>query len=185
MADLYTPPAGLEFHLLGSGSQQVLVSRSRTGIDPEVWSRSRHEIDPDQYFSFLFEDMHIDRAEYDLGLGLDLTSSSIILSEQTLKNNTKQPQEISFQISETDNHTSIFEYNTDFPIIAGINGVPISFYIKAGKRESVCIVSTIKQGELQVPFTVHLSSKNNDVKAETSGVWRGATVKITLVRRNI
>ena len=48
--------------------------------------------------------------------------------------------------------------------------------IKAGARKSVRVSSVVNQGEREVPFTMHLSSKRTaGVKVQTTGTWRGVS----------
>lgn len=51
----------------------------------------------------------------------------------------------------------------------------VSFPIKAGPNQTIHAKSTVSIGTLEVPFTVHLVSKSNEVKVQTTGVWRGVS----------
>ncbi|KAK0469228.1 uncharacterized protein EV420DRAFT_15892 [Desarmillaria tabescens] len=49
------------------------------------------------------------------------------------------------------------------------------FPVKAGPQQTVHAVSTVQQGTLDVPYTMHLASKSAGVKVEMEGVWRGVS----------
>ena len=89
---------------------------SRTTQDPYFWNHPAGGTYNDQYFSFLFEDMNIDKIEYDLKLGKILTSTPLVLANQTLTNNSDQDQQMSFSLSQTVTHTSSFDYTLGFTI---------------------------------------------------------------------
>lgn len=61
---------------------------------------------------------------------------------------------------ETKSYTT--SYNTSFPVTAG-------------PGEVVHALSSVNQGQIDVPFTIHLRSKSKGVKVETKGVWRGVS----------
>ena len=48
-----------------------------------------------------------------------------------------------------------------------------NFPVKAGPHETVRAVSTVNKGEIEVPYTIILSSKSTGTKTETKGTWRG------------
>ncbi|KAG8985086.1 hypothetical protein FRB94_012017 [Tulasnella sp. JGI-2019a] len=181
---------------------------SRTHVEPHLWNHPQEEVFPDQYFSFLFEDMRIDRVEYDLKLGKIISSTPTILADQTFKNDTNHEQEMSFQLNETTTHTSTFEYalgfaitigatfKADIPIVAGAElsvstslsnkwkwgeqnsfskSYTATFLVKAGPHQTVRAVSTVNKGDIEVPYTIYLSSKGTGAKTETKGVWRGVS----------
>ncbi|KAJ3492365.1 hypothetical protein NLI96_g33 [Meripilus lineatus] len=193
-----------QFRLITPSDGVALVSRTHRA--PYFWNHPRGDIYPDQHFCFLFEDMRIDRIDYDLDVGKIISSTPLLLASQTLTNNTNQEQEMSFSLNETTSHTSTFEYSTGFTLATGTEfkaGIPlfaeakftidasatnqwtwgeqtsfsksytITFPVRAGPNETVRAISTINRGELEVPFTMHLSSRISGTKTETKGVWRG------------
>lgn len=89
---------------------------SRTTKSPYLWNHPYPSHYNDQYFTYLFEDMNIDRIDYDLDEGKILSSTPIVLANQTLVNDTDHEQEMSFSLSETVEHTSTFEYTFGFTI---------------------------------------------------------------------
>lgn len=89
---------------------------SRTNQEPYFWNYTAATNYSDQYFSFLFEDMNIDKIDYDLDLGKILSSTPLVLANQTLTNETDQDQQMSFSLSQTVTHTSSFDYTLGFTI---------------------------------------------------------------------
>lgn len=63
--------------------------------------------------------MKIDRIEYDLKLGKILSSTPLVLANQTLVNDTDHDQEMEFTLNETVTHTSSFEYTFGITVSAG------------------------------------------------------------------
>jgi len=93
---------------------------SRTHMDPQVWNFTpTSTVYSDHYFSFLFEDTEVVRVEYDLKLGKVVKATTNVIATQTLTNNTKRDQEMSFNLNETKTHTSTWEYSTGFTISVG------------------------------------------------------------------
>lgn len=174
--------------------------------------------------------MVIERVEYDLKLGKIMSSTPIMLANQTLVNDSDHEQEMSFAISETVTHTSSFNYTlgitigvetkfkgesyntgislfdyTDDTYENLIAGVPLvaeaeftlsaelsneftwgreesfshnytaSFPVKANPYTIVRAVSTVNQGTLEVPYTIHLKSKSSGAMAESKGIWHGVS----------
>jgi len=93
---------------------------SRTHTDSRVGNyKPASKVYSDHYFSFLFEDTEVVRVEYDLKLGKVVNATLKVLATQTLINNTKRDQEMSFNLNETETHTSTWEYSTGFTISVG------------------------------------------------------------------
>lgn len=63
--------------------------------------------------------MKVDKVEYDLKLGKIISSTPLVLANQTLKNDTNHEQEMSFQLNEATSHTSTFEYTLGFTLTIG------------------------------------------------------------------
>lgn len=49
----------------------------------------------------------------------------------------------------------------------------ISSVVKAGPGTMVTGIATVNRGLINVPYTIHLSSKSTGKKTETKGIWRG------------
>lgn len=119
---------------------------SRTHVEPYLWNHPKDEVFADQHFSFAFEDMKIEKIDYDLKLGKIISSTPMILANQTLKNDSSRDQEMSFQINETATHTSTFEYSLGFTISIGakISGEQLSMLLTSkvpdllGRWSSIC-----------------------------------------------
>ncbi|KAK7033618.1 hypothetical protein VNI00_012617 [Paramarasmius palmivorus] len=181
---------------------------SRTFRKPYIGNNPAHEVYDDQYFSFLFEDMKVDKVEYDLKEGKIISTTPMVLTNQTLENKSDHEQEMSFALNKTVTHTSSFQYTTGFTITigstfsAGIPGVgeigltldrsfsnewtwgkedsvaksyTATFPVKAGPKQTVRAVSTVNKCDLDVPYTIYMSSKSTGTKVETKGIWRGVT----------
>ncbi|KAK0184396.1 hemolytic lectin LSLb [Armillaria mellea] len=114
------------FRILCPGSEMVLYSRLNQ--KPDFGNYTQYGVHPDQYFSMVFEDMIVERVEYDVARGTIMGETAVVLANQTLKNDTDHEQEMSFSFSESINQTSTFEYSTGFTVTAGMEfsaGIPI------------------------------------------------------------
>lgn len=89
-------------------------------MKPYMYNHTASEIYADHHFSFLFEDMQIDKIDYDLDLGSIISSTPLVLADQTLRNDSSQVQEMSFALSNTMTNTSTYEYSTEFTISIGM-----------------------------------------------------------------
>ncbi|KAK0431821.1 hemolytic lectin LSLb [Armillaria borealis] len=176
-------PHAKHFRIVCPATGEVLFSR--TTADPKFGNDTRG--------SMGFEDMVVKRVEYDVARGKILRVTPHVLANQTLKNNSDDEQEMSFHFSENVTHTSTFQYTTGFTITVGTEfsaGVPLvaegkisvsciseqrMFPVKAGAHKTVRGVSSVQQGTLEVPYTIHLVSKSGGVWVETKGIWRGVS----------
>ena len=194
------------FRLRNFHSDRVLFSR--THLNPQVDNYSASEVHPDHYFSFLFEDMKVDKVEYHLDLGKILSSTPIVIANQTLFNKTDIEQEMAFELDVTETHSSTFEYTTGFTISMGFSfkaGVPLvaegdftvetslsqewtygmttefgksygaRLPVKAPPHTTIRAVSSVNRGDIEVPYTIHLSSKATGFKVQTHGTYRGVS----------
>lgn len=75
-----------------------------------------------------------------------------------------------FTVSETLSDTLLWGQKESFT-----QNYSASFSYKAGPHETVRGVSTVNEGSLEVPYTVHLSSKSTGAKTESKGIWRGVS----------
>ncbi|KAH7885611.1 hemolytic lectin [Phlebopus sp. FC_14] len=115
-----------QFQLITPSNNLVLYSR--TNAAPYIGNVYTYDFYPDQYFSFVWEDMQVDKVEYDLKLGQIVSSTPLIIANQTLTNNSSHEQEMTFVLNETVTHTSTFEYSLGLTITVGTTfkaGVPI------------------------------------------------------------
>jgi hypothetical protein len=74
----------------------------------------------DQFFALDYEDMIIDRIEYNLSLGRIISNTPKVLASQTLHNQTSQPQQMIFEMSESVTHTSSFEFSRGITLSVGV-----------------------------------------------------------------
>lgn len=101
---------------------------SRTNQEPQFLNYTASEPYSDQYFRFIWEDMKVDRVEFNLDDGNILSSTPIVLAEQVLTNQTDREQEMSFSVDKSVTNSSSFEYSTGFTVTVGIefSGEPYS-----------------------------------------------------------
>ncbi|KAI0067578.1 hemolytic lectin [Artomyces pyxidatus] len=193
-----------QFRLYSPFSDTVVFSRTEW---PYIGNISAADVYADQYFSFVFEDMSVDRIEYDFQLGTVVSSASQILATQVIDNELDVEHETRFELSETVTHTSTFYHASGLPptdIMSVQGGVPVindgdirlddsaqertlnesstfhktytaSFTVTIGPHSTTRVVWSINKGIIEVPYTVYLSSRRAGVKAETKGIWRGAS----------
>ena len=50
-----------------------------------------------------------------------------------------------------------------------------TFSVKVQPHKTVRAFTVVNQGMLDVPYTMHLSSKSAGVKVQTTGTWHGVT----------
>ena len=50
-----------------------------------------------------------------------------------------------------------------------------NFPVKAGPHQTVHAVSTVKRGEISVPYTITLACKETGAETQTKGTWRGVS----------
>ncbi|KAI0741309.1 hemolytic lectin [Daedaleopsis nitida] len=121
-----TGPHAKSFRLI-TPSQSVAVY-SRTDQPPFLANIDQTQLSGDQFFTFIWEDMQVDKVEYNLDAGTIVSSNPIILSEETFTNNTNAPTEVSFVVDQAVKTTSEFEYSTGFPVTFGMAfsvGIPL------------------------------------------------------------
>ncbi|KZT10565.1 hemolytic lectin LSLb [Laetiporus sulphureus 93-53] len=134
------------FRLVAPSTGTALVSR--THLKPYFWNHPQTQVCDDQYFTFLFEDMSIDKIEYDLKDGRILSSTPNVLATQVLENSSSQTQEMSFHFSETLTQTSTFDYTAGFTIAVGTAfkaGVP--FFAETEFKVDISVNNEWKWGE--------------------------------------
>ena len=73
-------------------------------------------IAPDQYFTFVWEDMNMDKIEFNLDAGKIGSSTPVVIANQTLKNGTDVSQEMSGSYRESVEHSSTFQFRTGFTV---------------------------------------------------------------------
>jgi hypothetical protein len=115
-----------DFRLCNDFSGTALVSRRHE--KPEVINHPATDVYDDQYFSFLFEDMIVDRVVYHVDQGKILASTPIVIATQQLFNHSNIEQSMEFTINETMTETSTFDYTLGFTVTVGASykaGIPI------------------------------------------------------------
>ncbi|KAF4234190.1 hypothetical protein CNMCM8980_004040 [Aspergillus fumigatiaffinis] len=131
---------------LRSRADRVLVSR--TSPKSEVTSAPVTSTYPDQYFTFLFEDMKIDRVEYHIEDGEIIDEGAVTIGKQTLDNYSSVEQSSTFTFAEEMSVSSTFERTHGFSITVETEfktGIPI---VAEGKiKVSVTTTHEFKWGE--------------------------------------
>ncbi|KAF9648929.1 hypothetical protein BDM02DRAFT_2012525 [Thelephora ganbajun] len=108
---------------------------SRSSLDPTFGNHTEKNFYADQLFGFFWEDMKVDKIEYNLDAGKIISSTPIALAEQVLTNNSDSEQEMSFSVNKGVTNSSTFEYSTGFTVTVGMEfsvGVP---FIAEGKMK--------------------------------------------------
>ncbi|PPQ78878.1 hypothetical protein CVT25_002421 [Psilocybe cyanescens] len=151
------------FRLFNPSSDTVLVSR--TTFAPYVTNHHSSAVYDDQYFSFLFEDMVIDRVVYHVDKGKILASVPLVIADQTLENDSDEPQTMEFSVNETQEESSTFEYALGFTITIGASG-------KAG-------IPFVAEGEI----SVEASNSHNFTWGTTTTNSKSYTARLPVTAR--
>ena len=93
---------------------------SRVHPDPTFANYTEKNFYSDQLFNFLWEDMKVDKVDFDLDAGKILASTPITLAEQVLTNDSNSEQSMSFSVNKTVTNTSTFEYSEGFTLTMGM-----------------------------------------------------------------
>ena len=93
---------------------------SRSTPDPTFWNHTEKNFYADQLFGFIWEDMKVDKVEFNLDSGKIISSTPITLAEQVLTNNSDTEQEMSFSVNKSVTNSSTFEYSTGFTVTIGM-----------------------------------------------------------------
>ena len=93
---------------------------SRSSPDPTFSNYDEKKFHPDHLFGFIWEDMKVDKVEFNLGLGVVISSTPVTLAEQVLTNNSNTEQEMSFSVNKGVTNSSTFQYSTGFTITIGM-----------------------------------------------------------------
>jgi len=99
---------------------QGLALFSRSSPDPTFWNFESKTFYADHLFDFMWEDMKVDKVEFDLKNGKIITSTPILLAEQVLTNDSDSEQEMSFSINKGITNSSTFEYSAGFTLTVGL-----------------------------------------------------------------
>ena len=93
---------------------------SRPANEPTFSNAGQNYTYSDQHFCFLWEDMEVEKVEFNLDSGRIISSTPIVLAEQVLTNNSDTEQEMSFSVNKSVTNTSTFEYSTGFTVTVGM-----------------------------------------------------------------
>ena len=117
------------FRLITPSQNMALFSR--THAEPYFYNyATSHGVFSDQHFNFIWEDMQVDKVEYDFDAGRVISSNPIALAEQTLTNITDREQEMSFSVNKAVTNSSSFEFSTGFTVTIGMefSGTYLSWF---------------------------------------------------------
>jgi len=108
------------FRLRNKYTDSDTVMFSRTTPDPKLYNYpGNSDIYDDQYFTYLFEDMKIDRIEYHVDQALIVSSVPEVIGQETERNDTDVNQTVEFDFSKALTLSSSFEYTLGFTIAVG------------------------------------------------------------------
>ena len=113
------PPYAGQFRLITPSTGMALISRTRD-VAPYLWNHPSKEVFPDQYFSFVFEDMTVVDIDYKLKLGKIVSSTPLLIADQTNQNDSPTQQLMTFKVSESVTRTGTFQYGSGLTITAGM-----------------------------------------------------------------
>ena len=88
--------------------------------DPTFSNYTAKNFFADQLFGFIWEDMNVDKVDFNLDSGKILGSTPITLAEQVLTNGSNSDQEMSFSVNKSITNTSTFEYSAGFTVTLGM-----------------------------------------------------------------
>ncbi|CAB4385391.1 unnamed protein product [Rhizophagus irregularis] len=153
---------------------------SRFSKEPQLSHYISSDKFDDQYWSFVFEDMIIESVDYKIYVGKIQSTKNVVLMRQSLTNDTDGEQmssEIPF-IEETGlnieaitgNHTWSFGNSTE-----SVKKYTAELSVKVLPRTKIIVEATIKKSILNVPFIMHLKSKETGIKVDTYGTYSGVT----------
>ena len=87
--------------------------------DPTFGNHTASSFYPDQLFDSQWEDMKVDKVEYNLNVG-KISSTPIRIESQVLTNDSDYDQELNFSITKNVVHTSAFEFSAGFTVTLGM-----------------------------------------------------------------
>ena len=93
---------------------------SRFTLDPTFSNVDSATFYRDQLFHFSWEDMNVDKVEYNLDAGRIISSTPITLSERVLRNGLDSELEMNFNVSKSVTRSSTFDYGAGFTVTIGM-----------------------------------------------------------------
>ncbi|KAK0231736.1 hemolytic lectin LSLb [Armillaria nabsnona] len=135
-------------------------------VTPHVLANQtlKNNSDDEQEMSFHFSEnvTHTSTFQYTTGftieVGTEFSAGVPLVAEGKISVSASQSNAWSFGTEKSFSKT----YTAQFPV-------------KAGPHKTVRGVSSVQQGTLEVPYTIHLVSKSGGVWVETKGIWRGVS----------
>ncbi|KAA8894423.1 hemolytic lectin [Sphaerosporella brunnea] len=134
------------FRIRNFASDAVLYSRTHN--DPTLYNYpGNSNVYDDQYFTFLFEDMEINRVEYKIDQAKILSNVPEVIGSATQRNDSSVNQTVEFNFSRTESNSSSFDYTLGFTITVGASGkVGIPFVAEGQVKVDVSNSHTMKWG---------------------------------------
>ena len=115
---------------------------SRISHDPTFGNHTDKNFHENQLFKLIWEDIKVDKVDFNLDAGKILSSNPITLAEQVLTNHFDSEQQMSFSVSKTVTNTSSFEYGEGFTVSAGLEfiGTRDLFFLYLVKFLDLCLL---------------------------------------------
>lgn len=130
-----------KFRLVNFKSNTVIYSRSTAAPQVGVFSSTSDKFD-DQYFSFLFSDMKIEKIDLKVDICTVTRNTPIIIATKTLRNGSSASQSTEFTVDRKTETSSTFEYRSGLPLKAGDSGSARIPLIYEGKVEASATISS-------------------------------------------
>ncbi|KAK0491885.1 hemolytic lectin LSLc [Armillaria luteobubalina] len=135
-------------------------------VTPRVLANQtlKNNTDYEQEMSFSFSESvtQTSKFEYSTGftitVGMEFSVGIPLVAEGKISTSVSQSNVWTFGTEDSFSKT----YTANFPV-------------RAGPHTTVRGVSSVQQGTLEVPYTLHLVSKSAGVSVETKGIWRGVS----------
>jgi hypothetical protein len=168
------------FRIRNYASDTVLYSRTHN--NPTLYNYpGNSNVYDDHYFTFLFEDMEINRVEYQTDQAKVLASVPEVIGTMTQRNNTAVNQTVEFDFARTETNSSSFDYTLGFTITVGTSGkVGIPFVAEGQVKVDISNSHALKWG------TTTTESKTYSTRfPATAPPYRKITATATVTRSNI
>jgi len=115
---------------------------SRPSSDPTFSNHPSTDFHADQLFYFIWEEVIVEKVEFDLAAGKILSSETITLAEQVLTNNSDKEEDLSFSINKSVTRSSTFEYGSGFTVTPGTEF--------SGEQNPICRLSSAQFSDLDL-----------------------------------
>jgi hypothetical protein len=93
---------------------------SRVTPEPTFLNYTSTNPRPDQLFGFVWEDMKVDKVEFDVDAPRSSARRRVTLGSKVLTNNSDSEQEMPFNVTRASPTRALFEYSSGFTVTAGM-----------------------------------------------------------------